>query len=482
MKVMVLLISLIFLFMFLTGCDSDTGCSSCNDETCPNKASSQGASGGKFTGAKGEVKILTLDPGHFHAALVQKFMYDQVDPTVHVYAPAGADVEDHLKRIEGFNTRDENPTQWNEVVYTGEDYLEKMIAEKKGNVVVISGNNLKKADYIKACVEAGFNVLADKPMCIDADGYQTLLEAFDIAKKKGVLIYDIMTERSEITSVLQRELVHMPEVFGEQLTGTPGEPAIVNESVHHFFKFVAGSALKRPGWFFDTTQQGEGIVDVTNHLVDLISWGLLPDQAVSYDKDIKLVAAKRWPTVMSKEEYCVVTHLDDFPDYLKGNLDDQGNLLCYANGQINYTIKGINACAKVLWNYKAPEGAKDTHYAIFKGSKADIVIEQGADQDYRPELYVEAKAPDAAWEAALKKAVDDMAKEWSGIALEKQGERWWITVPDKYRVGHEAHFGEVTERFMKYLVDGKLPDWEVPNMKTRYALTTESLKLAKESN
>ncbi len=96
---------------------------------------------GKFTGAKGEVKIITLDPGHFHAALVQKIMYDQVSPTVHVYGPEGPDVADHLKRIEGFNTRSENPTSWKEVTYTGDDFLEKMLAEKRGNVVVISGNN-----------------------------------------------------------------------------------------------------------------------------------------------------------------------------------------------------------------------------------------------------------------------------------------------------------------------------------------------------
>ena len=39
---------------------------------------------GKFSGAKNEVKLLTLDPGHFHAALVQMYMYDEVHPTVHV--------------------------------------------------------------------------------------------------------------------------------------------------------------------------------------------------------------------------------------------------------------------------------------------------------------------------------------------------------------------------------------------------------------
>jgi len=72
-----------------------------------------------FSGAKGEVKIMTLDPGHFHAALVQKEMYNQVDPTVYVYAPDGPDVQDHLARIEAYNTREENPTAWIEKVYKG---------------------------------------------------------------------------------------------------------------------------------------------------------------------------------------------------------------------------------------------------------------------------------------------------------------------------------------------------------------------------
>lgn len=31
-----------------------------------------------FTGAPGEVRLITLDPGHFHAALVQKVSYPQV--------------------------------------------------------------------------------------------------------------------------------------------------------------------------------------------------------------------------------------------------------------------------------------------------------------------------------------------------------------------------------------------------------------------
>src|SRR5688572_20707921 len=147
-----------------------------------------------------KVKIITLDPGHFHAALVQKSMYDAVDTTVHVYAPPGPDVELHLRRIAAYNQRPDTPTTWKEVVYTGLDFFDKMLQEKKGNVVMIAGNNQKKTSYIKHSIDAGFHVLADKPMAIDRKGFELLQSAFATAEKKKLLLYDIMTERYEITT------------------------------------------------------------------------------------------------------------------------------------------------------------------------------------------------------------------------------------------------------------------------------------------
>ena len=88
-------------------------------------------------------------------ALVQKSMIDGVDPVVNVYAPAGPDLDRHLALIEGFNTRAENPTHWVTKVHASPDYLAEMLREKPGNVVVISGNNGKKARYILECVKAG---------------------------------------------------------------------------------------------------------------------------------------------------------------------------------------------------------------------------------------------------------------------------------------------------------------------------------------
>jgi predicted dehydrogenase len=438
--------------------------------------------GKPFTGAKGEVRLMTLDPGHFHAALIQKAMYEQVAPEVYVYAPEGAELAAHLKLVEGYNTRSENPTHWQEKVYTGTDYLQKMIQQKPGNVMVTAGNNAKKTEYLKAAVDAGINVLADKPMCIDEKDFELLKECFASAQKNGVLLYDVMTERSEITTLLQKELAQIPEVFGQLTAGTTEQPAITKESVHNYFKEVSGKPLQRPAWFYDVTQQGEGIVDVTTHLLDLVMWEAFPDQAIDYKSDIELVAAKRWPTMISMEQFTRSTKLSEWPDYLQKYVDAKGALNVYCNGEINYRLKGVHAKVSVIWNFQAPPGGGDTHYSIMRGTKADAIIQQGAEEKYKPELYLApAKGVDMkTLAAALEKAVASLQAIYPGIGIEAQKELYKITIPDKYRIGHEAHFGQVAQRYLKYLVDGHLPAWEVPNMLAKYWTTTQALTMAKK--
>ncbi|MFC2125246.1 putative oxidoreductase C-terminal domain-containing protein [Bacteroidota bacterium] len=432
----------------------------------------------------GSVQLITLDPGHFHAALVQKQMYDEVDLTVHVYAPDGPDVQDHLNRINGFNTREESPTAWIEEIYTGSNFLDKMISDTKGNLVVVSGNNAKKTDYIMESVKAGFNVLADKPMVIDPVKFPLLEQAFLEADKNGVLLYDIMTERHEITTMLQKELALIPELFGELVAGTPEYPAVTKESVHHFFKYVSGNPIKRPVWFFDVSQQGEGMVDVTTHLVDLIQWECFPDEIIEYPQDVEIISSSRWPTLLTPAKFKTVTREEAYPDFLKKDIKDDSILNVFSNGEINYKIKGIHAKVSVTWNYQAPEGTGDTHYSIMRGTKANLIIRQGEEENYKPTLYVEnsGDTPKGEFELAILKTVENISKKYDGLSVSKNGDFWLINIPEKYKIGHEAHFGQVTEKYLKYLRVGKLPDWEVPNMLAKYYIITEALKKAETVN
>lgn len=434
-----------------------------------------------FTGAENEVKLMTLDPGHFHAALVQKTMYEQVDPKVYVYAPEGPDVIDHLAKIEAFNNREENPTSWEMEVYTGPDYLEKMLEEKPGNVMVTAGNNAKKTEYILKTVEAGINVLADKPMVITPGEFPMLEEAFQIAEENDVLLYDIMTERYEITTILQKELSQLPEVFGTLQKGTPDNPAITKESVHHFFKYVAGSPLKRPPWFFDVSQQGEGMVDVTTHLVDLIQWEAFPE-VILEKSDVEILSARRWATVMTPAMFEEVTKLKEYPPYLQEVVEGD-DLNVFSNGEFTYKLKGVHAKVSVEWKYQAPEGAGDTHYSIMRGTQCDLIIKQGEAEGYKPQLYIEAN-PETdikAFAGYLYNGVQGLTSKYPGIELEKLNDTTWkLNIPEKYKVGHEAHFGQVTEKYLNFLVQGHLPEWEVPNMIVKYYTTTQALKMARQ--
>jgi len=448
---------------------------------CKNPNTSDTSESRQFSGSKGEVILMTLDPGHFHAALVQKTMKEQIHPDVYIFAPEGPDVTNHLQQIEKYNSRDENPTNWVSHLYTGDDFLEKMLEETPGNVMLVAGNNRKKTEYIRKAVEHGIHVLADKPMAIDTDDFAILLEAFKAAEENHLLLYDIMTERFEITTILQKMFSRIPEVFGELEKGTPDNPAITKESVHHFFKYISGEKIKRPPWFFDSAQQGEGLVDVTTHLVDLVQWECFPEKIIDYTKDIRIHKASRWPTEVSPDQFMEVTRLAEIPDYLQQSLSEEGMLQVYANGSILYEINGIMAKVSVEWKYKAPEGGGDTHYSVMQGTRSNLIIRQGMEEGYKPILYIEpTNGVDAkTFEKDLIQALNTIHETYPGVEVEKSGKNWKVVIPERYKVGHEAHFGQVTDKFLQYLVDGKLPPWEVPNMITKYYITTKALEMAR---
>ena len=272
----------------------------------------------------------------------------------------------------------------------------------------------------------------------------------------------------------------MPEIFGTLEKGAPEQPAVEMESVHYFFKEVAGKPLIRPAWFYDVRQQGESVPDVGTHLVDAVQWICFPNQALDWRKDIKVFHACRWQTKLTPEQFKRSTGLDHYPDFFTSDIGPDGALDVFANGEVSYTLRGVHAKVSALWKFEAPPGAGDTHYALLRGSRANLLIKQGAEQNYKPALYIENKsgASAAQFEQILRAAVAKLRSSRPGVELKPAGDSWEIVIPDKYRVGHEEHFAQVTETFLRYLAAGKMPDWEVPNMIAKYFTTTEAYRLS----
>jgi hypothetical protein len=117
-----------------------------------------------------------------------------------------------------------------------------------------------------------------------------------------------------------------------------------------------------------------------------------------------------------------------------------------------------------------------------RGSRARVEILQGGEQKWRPELYVVPNRPAdaAAVKAAVERRVAGLAKARPGLTVEAEGARLRVGIPDRYRVGHEPHFAEVTERFLGYLKDpSSLPKWEKANMLAKYWVTTQAVEMSR---
>jgi hypothetical protein len=215
------------------------------------------------------------------------------------------------------------------------------------------------------------------------------------------------------------------------------------------------------------------------HLVDLVQWEAFPDVVLS-KSDAQVLQARRGTTPLTLEQFGRVTGAKEFPAYLAPYVKD-GVLNAPSNGEMTYTLKGIHARTSVTWDFEAPPGAGDTHYSMMRGTKASLIIKQGKEQSFKPVLYVErAKGVTAAeHEETLRRAIEAVSRTWPGVGIHAEADHFTIYVPDKYHNGHEAHFGQVTENFLKYVREGKLPEWEVPNMIVKYATIMRAYEMSR---
>jgi predicted dehydrogenase len=432
-----------------------------------------------FTGKDGEIKLIILDPGHFHANLVQKSRMKQVNDSVFVYAPEGKELDQYLSGIASYNHRADEPTTWKLSTYTGPDFSELMVEERKGNVVILAGNNKQKTANILKSVEAGLNVLSDKPMAITENDFMLLEKAYTLAKDKDVMLYDIMTERYDMLNIIEKILLNDTALFGELDRGSTENPGVYMESVHHFYKEVSGKALVRPAWYYDVEQQGEGIADVTTHLIDIIHWKCFSEQPI-YRENVKVLDAKHWATAISLDEFKKSTLLDTFPDYLS-RYAQNSVLNIMANGTIHYRVNDVNVGIRVIWNYRAPVDGGDTHSSVFRGTKASLRTIQDKSHDFVKQLYIhkaEHISPDT-FKSNLESVVRKIQEHYPFIYYTPLADGVYrIEIPVEHREGHEAHFRYVAEKFFSYLVERNMPEWEMINTLTKYYITTTAVAIA----
>src|SRR6185295_2932428 len=112
-----------------------------------------------------------------------------------------------------------------------------------------------------------------------------------------------------------------------------------------------------------------------------------PEQAIDASSDIQVLSAQRWPTSISEPDFRSVTNAARFPPSLSASVKD-GTLEYFCNTLVSYTLRGIHTTLNVIWDWEPPAGAGDTHFAVYRGTRARIEVRQTRADRYLPELYV----------------------------------------------------------------------------------------------
>ena len=407
--------------------------------------------------------LLIYDPGHFHAALTLREPNEKISNDIFVYAEAGKALDSFSKMVESFNQREINPTSWNLIINTEGDPLQNLISEKKGDIAIVAGKNNQKMELINKLVANGINVLADKPWVINKES----LEYLKNIEQNDAIYMDIMSQRNEVYRKLQKKLSENDKLFGGFIENE-NEYGISEVAVHHFYKTVNGAPLKRPDWYFKTEIQGEGIVDLTTHLVDLSFWMINGNEPVVYS-DVQLGEAERWLTKVPLEKYSLITDQTKFSTELSPYIQD--NILdIYSNGRFDYCYKGIKTLVEVNWLLEEPENGSDAHVSVLKGKKSEIVYKVDPSTSYKSSLTITPHINDD----DFKKSLAEFAEGYDQLEYDKNSNVYTLTLSDSVQTSHEGHFSLELKRFISFVDNSDLPEAVKTNLLTKYNLISDA--------
>jgi predicted dehydrogenase len=414
--------------------------------------------------------LVFLEPGHFHATLTLREAHPGVSPEIVVHATAGPELDDFLVLVERFNRRAARPTAWRPRVRITADPLAALLDERPGDLVVLAGKNRGKARTIERLHAAGLHVLADKPWLVEPDD----LAAIRVSLGGGPIAREMMTGRRDPIGRLVKRLVDEPDVFGGFAAGGAAEPAIVQDSVHHFEKCVDAVPLRRPWWFFDSRIQGGGAVDIPTHLVDQAQW-LLEGTGGPPAEPLRLLAARGWSTRVPVATFLRVTGADAVPRELEAAREGDA-LRVFCNAELTYALHGVTARAATRWEASTPPGGGDISRTVLRGQGAEIRVELNAETAFRRRVVVEARGDAARTARALARVA--ARPEWTGTRARPLGPAGWeIEVPPALDAGHEAHFAELLGELLGWIDAGHRPAAVAERTLAKYTLLAEAAAL-----
>jgi predicted dehydrogenase len=177
-----------------------------------------------------------------------------------------------LNNLKSFEGRLEVPT---ERQFSGLDGYQKLI-ESGVDVVVLASPPGFRPQHMRAAIEAGKHVFAEKPMAVDVAGVKSVMETARLAKEKGLTLqhgycwrYD-PGAREGYGKILSGELGRVISVYGTYLANVP-KPSTSTDQRNPAWGDVEWQVRN---WMGHEWLSGGPLIEQCIHTVDKVSWAM----------------------------------------------------------------------------------------------------------------------------------------------------------------------------------------------------------------
>jgi predicted dehydrogenase len=155
--------------------------------------------------------------------------------------------------------------------FTGWDAYEKVLATDV-NYVILATPPAFRPIHLKAAIAAGKNVFTEKPVCVDANGYKTVLAAYAEATKKGLGVV-AGTQRRHHAAYVEAMKRVQDGAIGEIVAARAywNQGGLWNKPRQSSWSDVE---YQLRNWLYYTWLSGDHIVEQHVHNLDVVNWAL----------------------------------------------------------------------------------------------------------------------------------------------------------------------------------------------------------------
>jgi predicted dehydrogenase len=197
------------------------------------------------------------------------------DPNVKLWAVGDAfpsQITNSLQNLSSFGERIDVPEARR---FSGLEAYQKVL-ESGVDVVLLTTPPGFRPMHLRAAVEAGKHVFAEKPMAVDVTGVKSVMESARIAKEKGITLQHgfcwryAPATREGYGKVVKGELGRTVSVYGTYMGAVPKPSTSIDQRKSEW----ADVEWQIRNWMAHEWLSGGPILEQAIHTVDKISWAM----------------------------------------------------------------------------------------------------------------------------------------------------------------------------------------------------------------